>query len=362
MTSQVVERTVSDQAAPPLRVGVIGLGFMGATHIGAFRAAAEAGYPCELAAVCDRKPSRRAGELGDVGGNLDTAGRESRAFDPSRVTGYERAEDLIGDLSVDLVSVCTRTDTHVELCIRALEAGKHVIVEKPVALTSHEVRRIAGVAKSTGRICMPAMCLRFWPAWRWLRDRIADRSFGACRSATFTRLAPMPGWSRDFFADGAQSGGALIDLHIHDADFARYCFGDVSTVSSAGRMGRGALDHVTTLYRFAGADKPQHVVAEGGWDHHPGFTYRMRYIAVFDEATVEYDQLRTPQLVVCSDGVPAPVEMPPLTGYDLQVRVLIDTLMGKPGEPLPTLEEAVAVMELLEAERTSAIEGRVVTL
>ena len=346
----------------PLRVGIIGLGFMGATHIGAYRAAADAGNPCELVAVCDRKASRRAGELGDVGGNLDTAGRESRAFDPSRVRGYERPEELIADKDVDLVSVCTRTDTHVELCIRAMEAGKHVIVEKPVAITSQDVRRVAGVARSTGKTCMPAMCLRYWPAWRWLRERIADRAFGACHSATFTRLAPTPGWSRNFFADGAQSGGALIDLHIHDADFVRYCFGDPSAVSSAGRMGRGALDHVTTLYRFADASKPHHVVAEGGWDHHPGFTYRMQFIAVFDEATVEYDQIRTPQLVVCRDGKAEPIEVSSLSGYDLQTRALLDALSGKLQEPLPTLDEAVAVMQLLEAERTSAAEGRTITL
>jgi len=362
MTKQVAQRIVSDLPLPSIRVGVIGLGFMGATHIGAYRAAADAGYPCELVAVCDRKPSRRAGELGDVGGNLATAGRESRAFDPSRVRGYERAEDLIADPKIDLVSVCTRTDTHVELCIRAMEAGKHVLVEKPVALSSSDVRRVAGVARSTGRTCMPAMCLRYWPAWRWLRDRIVDRSFGACRSATFTRLAPTPGWSTGFFADGAQSGGALIDLHIHDADFVRYCFGNVASVSSAGRMGRGALDHVTTLYRFAGAERPTHVVAEGGWDHHPGFTYRMQYIAVFDDATVEYDQIRTPQLVVCRDGKAEPVDVSPLSGYDLQTRALLDALSGRPHEPLPTLDEAVAVMELLEAERISAAEGRTVTV
>jgi predicted dehydrogenase len=245
-----------------------------------------------------------------------------------------------------------------------MQAGKHVLIEKPVALTADEVRRVAGVARSTGKTCMPAMCLRFWPAWRWVRDRIADRSFGACRSATFTRLAPTPTWSKNYFADGNQSGGALIDLHIHDADFVRFCFGDPVSVSSAGRAGNGGwLDHVTTLYRFAaGADRPQHVVAEGGWDHHPGFTYRMQYIAIFDEATVEYDQIRTPQLVLCRNGIAEPVEVSPLTGYDLQSRALIAALTGQPHEPLPTLDEAVAVMDLLEAERTSAADGRVVGL
>jgi predicted dehydrogenase len=205
---------------------------------------------------------------------------------------------------------------------------------------------------------MPAMCIRYWPAWRWLRERVVDRSLGLCRSATFQRLAPMPGWSTNFFADGAQSGGALIDLHIHDADFVRWCFGDPREVSSAGRTGRGAIDHVTTIYRYGGDDNPAHVVAEGGWDHHAGFAYRMRYVAVFDEATVDFDIGRTPQLLLCRDGKAEPVQLAPLTGYDLQARALLAALSGESNDPLPTLDEAVAVMELLEAERTSAAEGR----
>jgi predicted dehydrogenase len=88
----------------------------------------------------------------------------------------------------------------------------------------------------------------------------------------------------------------------------------------------------------------------------------MRYIAIFENATVEYDQIRTPQLVLCRNGDAEPVELSPLTGYDLQTRALLAALSGKPHDPLPTLDEAVAVMELLEAERASAAEGRTIKL
>jgi len=114
-----------------IRVGVIGLGFMGATHIAAYQAAQRDAYPCMLAAVCDRNASRRQGELWDVGGNaISDVSARTPAFDPSSARGYERAEDLINDPQIDLVSICTRTDTHVELAARALRAGKHVLVEK----------------------------------------------------------------------------------------------------------------------------------------------------------------------------------------------------------------------------------------
>ena len=214
--------------------------------------------------------------------------RTSRSI-PQPFAAYHRADELLADPNLDLVSICTPTDSHIDLATRALRAGKHVLVEKPVSLVADQIRRLDAIAKETGKLCMPAMCMRFWPAWAWLKDRIQDRQYGACVSATFQRLASMPRWS-GFFADGAKSGGALVDLHIHDADFIYWCFGKPESVSSIGRTGAsGAVDHVTSMYRFAKSQAAVHVVAEGGWDHHEGFAFRMRYIAIFEDATAEFD-------------------------------------------------------------------------
>jgi predicted dehydrogenase len=209
------------------------------------------------------------------------------------VRAYASAGELIADREIDLVSICTLTDSHVPLARAALEAGKHVLVEKPVALHAEPIRELNEIARRAGRICMPAMCMRFWPGWDWLKARIEDRAYGACVSATFQRLTSPPPWSLDFYADGARSGGAIVDLHVHDADFVRFCFGDPDAVSSAGRVGdSGAIDHVTTLYRYERGNGPAHVVAEGGWDHAPGFPFTMRYAAIFERATASYDIAR----------------------------------------------------------------------
>src|SRR4051794_40129969 len=179
-----------------IRVGVIGLGFMGATHIAAYGAAKAAGYACELVAVCDRKASRRRGELWDVGGNAVSDVTQQRvAFDAGRVRAYEHADALLADPEIDLIGICTRTDTHIDLATRALRSGKHVLLEKPVSLRADEIRELDRVAVASKRICMPAMCMRFWTAWAWLKERINDKQFGECVSATFTRLASMPRWS-----------------------------------------------------------------------------------------------------------------------------------------------------------------------
>ena len=140
------------------RVGVVGLGFMGRTHVAAYRAAAAAGHPNRLVAVCDREAARLAGESG-ARGNLEGERPGEPVFDPAGVETYEDPARLLADDAVELVSICTPTDSHVELAVAALEAKKHVLLEKPVALSSLEAERLAVVARRSDRLCMPAMCM-----------------------------------------------------------------------------------------------------------------------------------------------------------------------------------------------------------
>lgn len=338
--------------SPPIRVGVIGLGFMGATHIAAYHAAARDGFNCQLTAVCDPKPHRRRGELSDVGGNIDTAGKSNLAFDPTNVMGYEQPQQLLDDRDVDLVSICTRTDSHVDLCLRALRAGKHVLIEKPVSLQAAQIREIDRVAQETNRTCMPAMCIRYWPGWSWVKDRVEDGSLGRVISATFHRLGPAPAWGTG--SDPVITGGALMDLHIHDADFVCWCFGMPTSLTSVGRTGeRGGIDHVTTLYHFDAARGPLHVVAEAGWDHAPGFPFRMRFVVVFERATAEYDLRHTPPMMLYREGRAEEIETGNLLGYDVQIRAMLASLGGRRGVALASLAEAARVTDMLHAEAES---------
>ena len=333
-----------------INVGVIGLGFMGATHVAAFGSAARDGLPCRLAAVCDTNPDRLAGKLGGRG-NLD-AGGDAAAFDPSLVRGYASADELIADPGVDLVSICTRTDTHVPLAEAAMRAGKHVLLEKPVALTADPVRRLARVAAECGVRCMPAMCMRFWPAWVVLKEAVESGRHGPAKSARFTRLGSRPTWS-PFYADNSVSGGALVDLHVHDADFITSLWGRPAHVHSV-----GTLDHVTTSYDY---EHVPHVVAEGGWDQHAGFAFTMRYVVNFERATLDFDIAREAQLLLCRDGAAATVPLSPLNGYDGEVRHLIEALAGD-RPPAVSLDDAAVTHAVLDAERRSLETGRAVRL
>jgi predicted dehydrogenase len=336
--------------AREIGVGILGFGFMGRTHLAAYRAAAEAGFPNRVRAVCDPALARR-GKRALRRGNLEADGVRAS------LSGLERHAELetfLADASIELASVCTPTDTHVPLALAALRAGKHVLVEKPVALRASDVARLESAAEAARRVCMPAMCMRFWPGWDWLARAVADGTHGRVRSAVFRRLGSRPGWSRGFYDDPERSGGALCDLHVHDADFVRWCFGAPDSVASA-----GSLDHVTTLYRFARG--PAHVVAEGGWDHAAGFPFQMGFTVVFERATAEYALGRDPTLTLARDGKVAAVPIAAETGYDGEVRHVLAVLAGR-ARPRVTLGESVELARMLAAERRSLERGRPVAL
>lgn len=334
----------------PVGVGVIGLGFMGRTHVSAYERARTAGFPNRLVAVCDQDARRRAGHV-DSQGNLEASQRSAPLFDAREVEGYADAAALLADERVQLVSICTHTDSHVRLAQQALAAGKHVLVEKPVATKSADVAALLAVSERASTRCMPAMCMRFWPGWTWLRDVVRAGTFGAVRSATFRRLGSRPGWAPGFYDDLERSGGALVDLHIHDVDFVRWCFGDPDTVTST-----GDLDHLSTFFRIPNG--PAHLVAEGGWDHSAGWDFRMLYTVVFEQATADFDLAREHPLVLFRDGTRTPIELPAGDGYDGEVRHLLERIGTGQGELRATIADALAHTRVLEAERASLKSGR----
>lgn len=336
----------SGSGSASIGVAIIGMGFMGWTHARAYLGADAAGFGCRLVSLCDPSPIHMA-SIGAISGNLDGGGvSQVELLAATKTTSS--IDDVLNDPHVDLVSICTHTDSHVDLAIRALEAGKHVVVEKPIALSSAKAMRLVDAVEHTDRLCVPAMCMRFWPAWAWLKEQVDKKTFGEVRSAAFRRLGTVPTWARAFYSDNKRTGGALFDLHIHDVDFVTWCFGESSSVTST-----GSLSHISTLFRFDHG--PAHVVAEGGWDHAPGFPFQMRYTVVFDDATADFDINRPDQLLLYREGSSSVVRVDAGTGYDGEVRHMLSLIGhrsdGERIEQRATIAEAVGVVRLLETMR-----------
>ena len=311
-----------------LGVGIVGAGFMGRTHAAAYLAAAGAGLPVRLVASTVERDGAMPGDMLKL---------------PDAATLLARAD-------IHVVSICTYTDSHVELALAALSAGKHVLVEKPVALRRQDVERLAASARHTGLTCMPAMCMRFWPGWPWLRERILAGTFGAIRSAGFTRVSARPGWGTEFYADLERSGGALFDLHIHDVDFIRWCFGDPATLRSS-----GTREDLRTSYEFPGG--PPDVSARGAWLADPATAFAMRYRVRFDEAEIHFDHASPVPLRVHRGGAVDAVPLTGPSGYEGEVRHFLELVLGRAAQPIATLDEAAAVTAILEAEARSIASG-----
>lgn len=327
-------------------VGIIGYGVMGRTHAAAYAAAARAGVECRLIGVHSR--SMRTG-----GGNLAEQAQGGALGPETRI--YASADELLADERIHVVSVCTHTDSHVELARAALAAGKHVLVEKPVALSAEAVRPLAEAAARAATLCMPAMCMRFWPGWPWLREQVRAGTFGRVRSASFERVGAAPDWAPHFYKQEALTGGPLHELHVHDADFVRWCFGDPTAVFTAGDRNR-----FTVGYRFDGGDAT--VAATGGWMDTPGFQFRMRYRVEFDDAVADFAHDRESPLLLTRGGETRPVPLPSTTGYEAEVLHLLEAVRDGRRDLRVTIEDAVMVARLLEAEAKSLASGEVVPL
>jgi predicted dehydrogenase len=342
-----------------VRVGVIGLGFMGRVHVQAYQDLARAGVECSLCAVADADAARLTGYPSGQG-NLAQSPVEA-LFDPASVRTYRRAEDLIADPNLDLVSICTPTDTHVPLALAALHAGKHILIEKPIALTTQAIDKLRSAAAAASRLAIPAMCMRFWPGWTWLKDRIAEgpsSPLGRLHGLTFTRMGAPPSWSQDFYLDESRSGGALFDLHIHDADFILYCFGPPAAVTTT-----GTTRHLSTTYHYPRGPR---MTAEGGWGPSPGFPFRMRFTACFEHATADFDLSRENPLMLASEGRFELVPLLPESAYHSQAHAAVSAVLTVQSGSTPhlraTLLDSHAVTRLLLTERESLASGTTQTV
>ena len=328
------------------RVGVFGLGFMGATHLKAWAQVPAAA----LTALGNPSGRHLDGDFTDVSGNVGD--QTPLKLDMMDVHAFRSLEEMLKGDTVEVVDLCTPTHVHADQAIAALEAGKHVICEKPMARTSAEARRMIDAARAANRLLMPAMCLRFWPEWQWLKHAVDSGEYGRVLSAQFTRIAQPPAWGKSAFLDGAKSGGALLDLHIHDVDFVLHLFGKPKSVNSAGYTKvSGWIDHLVTRYEVA---RGAMVHAEGGWAMSQGFGFKMAYLVNFENATADYDCTRSERpLRLYTDGKDTPLECSGPDGYIGQLTHFIDCVQSGATQCAITPEDGLHALEVCEAEEAS---------
>src|ERR1043166_214797 len=338
----------------PVNVAVVGLGLMGATHLRAYLQNKSA----RIVAVCDAVRLPVNGVLAGAAGNVKNTGDINLG---PNVKVFRKLEEVLADSEVQLVDLCTPTPLHPEQAIAVLKAGKHVLCEKPLARTSAAAREIVRTAEKALGFIMPAMCMRFWPGWSWLKEVVVKETYGKIYAARFRRLSEMPGWSaQGTYTGGNDLGGALFDLHIHDTDFVQFLFGRPDSVFSPGVIqGGGSINHVVTQYHYSNGPT---VYAEGSWLLAKGFS--MAYTLHCERATLDFDLARGAEAmhVIEKGQSPRVITYEEPDGYSGEIDYMLQCVQNAKAPSVVTARDGLTALEICEAEEESVRSGKVVTL
>jgi predicted dehydrogenase len=272
-----------------------------------------------------------------------------------------RWQDLVASDNVDAVVVCTPNALHAEMAIAAARAGKHVLVEKPMAVAVEEADAMIEASRAAGVVLMVAHSLRFVPAFEAVRNIVADGVIGRVLSArgVFMHAGPDESWGATsdwFWRKDLAGGGSLIDLGVHIIDLVRWILGgrvtEVTAMTSRLLKPTEADDNASVLMRFEDG-----VVAtvQTGWTARPSGD---RQIAVYGEAgTVSTRPSRTePVVAQLTDGSRVVPSMPP--AVDL-CRHFVDCVRTG-AEPLTSGREGRDTLAVALAAYESARTGAVV--
>ncbi|HEY1701335.1 MAG TPA: Gfo/Idh/MocA family oxidoreductase [Trebonia sp.] len=326
---------------PPLSVGLVGAGMMARIHLSAW---------LELGArVGVHSDDGRAGEM---------------TGDPAHAEAVSTLAELLS--RYEIIDICTPTFTHKDLILAAVEAGRHVICEKPLARTAAEARRVVKAAEAANVRLLPAHVVRFFPAYAAMADAVRSGEIGEPAVLRFTRAGAYPVWS-PWFADPALSGGILVDQMIHDFDLARLAAGEVTQVHAQARgvlqppAPPGSVAAATAVLTHA-SGAISHVHGEWGV---PGTPFRTTFRIAGAQGLLEHDSVVASTFRVAAQprdgaGIPGPdglAESP----YLIELREFAQVITGASPSRV-TAADGLAAVRIAAAAAESAATGRAITL
>ena len=336
-----------------LKVGLIGIGFMGRGHLDNYIRLEEEGFPVQLTAVCDVDEEKFSNIF--VKGNIDLG---SKTYDFSKYSLYTDYRKMLEEEELDYVDIALPTYLHAEVSCYALRQGVHVLCEKPMALSTIECQQMIDAADDAGRQLMVAQCLRFWPEYEAVKEIVDSGRFGAPTGAYFYRGGGTPRWSfENWLLTDEKSGGALLDQHIHDVDTLNWMFGPPTRVSTIARnvIPGSGYDIVSTNYIY-----PSRLVvnAQDDWTLNGDNAFGMTFRVNFEKGNCIYEGgvLR----VYPNDGESYVPELSKDSGYIREIRYFADCVRsGQPttrSTPISTrVTIAIAEAEVASADQQGAV-------
>lgn len=311
-----------------LGIAVIGAGFWGKNHARNLKEMNET----RLVAVCD-KDAAKAKAVADLFG----------------VEAYTDSRKMLKRTDVEAVTVCTWSTSLAVEALRALKAGKHVLVEKPMANNVREARKIVALAKKNQRYLMVGFLMRFIPGVQRIKQTIDKGEIGTLVYATARRVSQWPERIGDV--------GVVKDLAIHDIDMTQYLFNDdvVGVYAKAGNLKhKKCEDHAQILLSFKGR---KNAFIEANWLT----PYKIRKLIVTgSEAIMSLDYI-TQEITIETEGQTVAPRYEVREPLKLELQHFANSILNNK-EPIITGMDGLKALQIAEAALKSARTGTTVKI
>jgi predicted dehydrogenase len=295
-----------------MKVGIAGVGFMGTVH-----AEAWAATDAELMGCCAETAQEAAGL--------------ARTYRTHVYPDYATLLD-----AVDVIDICTPTHLHHEMVLQAAAAGRHIVCEKPLARTVEQAQEMIRVCRAAGVKLFVAHVVRFFPEYALAKAQIDQGKIGQPAVVRLSRGSYRPKKpSGNWFLDVEKSGGMMLDLMIHDFDFARWISGEVESVYARNVSTAhpdAATEYGIAILRHTGGAL-SHVI--GAWAYPPP-TFRTSFEIAGDGGLIEWssDSTAPINLLLRKENAAAPD-------------------VGLPGSPVAESPYTTQIKEFYEALNAS---------
>ncbi len=327
------------------RIAVLGAGFMGGTHARAYSARGDV----EIAAIY----AKGNGRANDLAAELGT-------------TATTDLDSILRDESIEAVDICLPTPAHRAATEAALDAGKHVLLEKPLALSIEDGEALVSAARQTDRVFMVAHVLRFWPEYVDLKRVIDSGELGKPLAGITARRQPFPAWSK-LFKDSSQTGGAIYDMLVHDFDALNWILGTPTTVTARGLYNErsAGYDHGQVLIGYEHGTG----TAEGGMMQPESYPFTSRIEILCENGAIEYHfqaggrsfEVGEPTnrlTVYRAEGDPELISVEQTDAYANETGYFIDCIRGGQPATRATPADAQLALRVGLAARESAETGQ----
>lgn len=326
-----------------VKVAIIGFGGIARAHYAGYLRLKSENAPVKLVAACDINPEQF---IAKIEMNISSG---KNALD-SEIHTYTDVDELIAKEDFDMADICLPSYLHKEFAVKLLNAGKHVLCEKPMALSSEQCDEMIEAANKNGKKLMIGQCLRFNAVYSYLKDCVVDGRFGKIKNLFMHRKSAQPRWGFEhWFEKTEKCGGCILDMHVHDIDMARYLLGEPDAVSCIAYDAdvRWAVENSRLYY------KDVMVVADASWDESPKTLFNCGFSARFETAQVVYNA--SGLTVYPDEGEIFKPELPDTNHMAEEIRYLASTVLDpeKKNEKNPP-ESARQTVALIEKLRESA--------